>query len=412
MKLNPGLFMPMTAESFDIECHNIARWWIENSVDKELGGFFGELDACGEAAANANKGVVLNARILWFFSEASFQYDNDEYRKIADRAFDYLLKNFDDHEFGGVVWELDATGICIDGKKQIYAQSFAIYGLSAYYQLTGEKKALQKAMEYFSLIERNAIDPLNGGYLEAFSQDWSPLSDVRLSDKDLNFPKSMNTHIHVLEAYTSLFRVSSDPTVKIALKDLLVLICDKIINPRSHHLYLFQDLEWQDKSDSISYGHDIECSWLLWDALTVLGEATLKATYRTKIMRMAEVALSESLGDKGQVCDQLSLDDNEKHVQSLWWVQAEALVGFLNAYQMTGNPAFLSACEKIWLFIQDQHIDHDHGEWHWIATCHQVGVAPLYKAGFWKAPYHNGRAMMESAALLRVLQEQTYEMAK
>jgi mannobiose 2-epimerase len=402
-------FSPLTPHSLDAECHRIATWWIEKSQDGEFGGFFGEIDFAGEVVPNANKGIILNARILWFFSQAAREYSSSEYRQIADKAYHYLIEYFDDPEHGGVVWELDHRGHCIKGKKQTYAQSFAIYGLSAYYLLTKRQAALDKALEYFRLIENRAIDAQFGGYLEAFSQSWGELNDVRLSEKDRNSPKSMNTHIHVLEAYTCLYRASLSPAVGDALKQLISTVCNKILNKETHHLYLFQAIDWSDQSDCFSYGHDIECSWLIWDALTALGDAKLQAEYRSTVLKMAEVCLVQSIGDLGQVCDQFSFVDKKKHRDSFWWVQAEALVGFLNAYQLSGNPAYIKACESIWRFTQEQHIDLEKGEWHWIAKREQDPTNAIYKAGFWKAPYHNGRAMMEAAELIRQISTETTE---
>lgn len=403
---------PLEVWALDQECHNIAKWWVDFSQDHENGGFFGELGAKAEPVSDANKGIILNARILWFFSEAARQHNRQTYRNIAERAFHYLMDNFDDKQFGGVLWELDCFGAAINGKKQTYAQSFAIYGLSAYYQLTGDEAALSSAMKYFSLVEQYATDRKHGGYFEAFAQDWSPLIDVRLSDKDLNSPKSMNTHIHLLEAYTRLYLVTKSSQVGDALKNLITLIGEKIVNQETAHLYLFQGLDWKDHSDCISFGHDIECSWLIWDALVTLDDAQLLNKYRDLVIRMANTCLRQSIGDLGQVCDNQSFADGKIHQQSFWWVQAEALVGFLNAYKLTGNTLFYQACEKIWHFTQTQHIDKQYGEWDWLAKRDQDPQNPYYKAGFWKAPYHNGRAMMEGAILLNEITEQRYEMAK
>lgn len=397
---NKTSLVNFTSDALNLECHNIANWWIRYSIDTKNGGFYGEVDLNNKAVANANKGIILNTRILWFFSHAAKEYANDNYRQIAERSYHYLLKHFNDVQHGGVFWELDSSGKCVNGKKQTYAQSFAIYGLSTYYVLTKDQKAIDQALTYFFLIEKHAIDPIHGGYLEAFSQNWQSLDDVRLSTKDMNSPKSMNTHIHILEGYTSLYRATKNPTVGIALSKLTTLIFERILDPKSHHLHLFLDKDWTDKSNCFSYGHDIECSWLLWDALNALGEPSLTEKYRSTVISMAEVCLAQSIGDSGQVCDQFTFADKAKHQDSYWWVQAEALVGFLNAYQLTGESEYLNACEKIWQFTQEQHIDYKNGEWFWVAKGQQSLHSTEYKAGFWKGPYHNGRAMMEAAKLI------------
>lgn len=413
MTITGTIYSELNERSLDIECQAIAKWWIDNSLDNAYGGFIGEIDYYGVAVPNASKSVIQHSRILWFFSEAAHYFDSSQYRQIADRAYQYLRDNFNDEQFGGVVWELDYKGQCTNGKKQTYGQSFAIYGLSAYYKLTGKKEALVQALTYFKLTEKHAIEPQYGGYLEAFTQDWRTLNDVRLSDKDLNAPKSMNTHIHILEAYTTLYRVSQDELVKHALSNLITIICEKVLNNETHHLYLFQDIQWRDLSMSVSYGHDIECSWLLWDAMQALGDTSIKAKYRGIVVKIADVCLKQSMGDLGQVCDQMTIEDGKKHLTSYWWVQAEALVGFLNAFNLTGDNRYYKACESIWHFTQQQHIDKKNGEWHWLALRDQDDNSRIYKAGFWKAPYHNGRAMMEAATLLRKIDAQTiHQVAK
>lgn len=401
MTVNHTSLVNFTSDDLNLECHNIANWWMKHSLDTINGGFYGEIDTQNTAVEDANKGIILNTRILWFFSQAAKEYANDSYRRIAERSYQYLLNHFDDEQQGGVFWELDCTGKCINGKKQTYAQSFAIYGLTAYYQLTNNQQAIDQALKYFSLIEKHAIDPIHGGYLEAFSHNWQSLDDVRLSTKDMNSPKSMNTHIHILEAYTSLYRATKNPQVGIALNTLVTLIFERIVDPNSHHLFLFLDKDWTDRSECFSYGHDIECSWLLWDALNALGEPSMSQKYRATIVSMAKVCLTQSIGDLDQVCDQYTFADQRKHQDSFWWVQAEALVGFLNAYHLTGDTAYLLACEKIWQFTQAQHLDHKNGEWFWMAKAQQSLTSTEYKAGFWKGPYHNGRAMMEAAALIQ-----------
>lgn len=406
MSINKSSLLNLSSYNLDLECHRIANWWMDNSLDTSDGGFYGEIDFHGAKVEKANKGVILNTRILWFFSQAAKEYDDQDYALIAMRSYHYLLSHFDDNQHGGVVWELDHKGNCINGKKQTYAQCFAIYGLSAFYQLTRDQQAIDKALQYFELVEKHAVDPKNGGYLEAFAQNWQHLDDVRLSEKDLNSPKSMNTHIHILEAYTCLYRATKDAKVGIALTNLISLISEKILDTKTHHLLLFLDLEWNDLSSAYSYGHDIECSWLLWDALSALDTPSLCEKYRPTVIAIAQVCLEQSIGDLGQVCDHYTFADNKKHQESFWWVQAEALVGFLNAYQLTGNYDYVLACEKIWQFTQDQHIDRDNGEWHWIAKREQTQAFQQYKAGFWKAPYHNGRAMMEAAELLRFVESQ------
>lgn len=398
-------FGQLDIQSLNRECQNIADWWMTHSVDALYGGFVGEVDAKSNPVINANKGIILNTRILWFFSEAALVFDKPEYKNFAVRAYDYLFQHFDDKQYGGVCWELDHQGRCLNAKKQSYAQAFAIYALSAYYQLTGDTAALNKAFAYFELLECHALDAEYGGYFEAFSQNWQPLDDMRLSAKDLNYPKSMNTHLHIIEAYTRLYQVSNEGRVGKALTTLLNVFEQHIILKPSLHLSLFQSADWQDCSPAFSYGHDIECSWLLWEAVEALNQTETTKRFKPLVLGMAQTCLEQALGQYGQVCDQYTFVDKKIHHESFWWVQAEAIVGFLHAFQLNGDAQFKQAAEDVWQFTQAQHIDREYGEWFWLALCDQVGVDNTYKAGFWKGPYHNGRAMMVAARLLGQIQE-------
>ncbi|MBD1389155.1 AGE family epimerase/isomerase [Neiella sp. HB171785] len=396
------------------EAESIADWWATYTVDEHHGGFYGEVGRNNTPVIESEKSIIQNTRILWFFSEyAHFLKTkslkgrgskSERYEALATRAFDYLLRYFDDKEQGGVVWQLDHQGQVTDGKKQTYAISFAIYGLSAYYKLTNNPQALAKAQEYFGLLEKHARDHERNGYVEALSQDWQALADVRLSDKDDNLPKTMNTHLHVLEAYTSLHLVAPTAQTAEALANLIDLFNDRIIDHDSGHLRLFMEMDWQDKSTLWSYGHDIECSWLLFEALEALGDEERLQRLTPVVLKLADTTLAEGIGERGQVLDQFDCIKRTNHPESHWWVQAEALVGFLNAYYLNGNEELLPLYESIWQFICDFHKDVEFGEWHWLATIDQANHPEVYKAGGWKAPYHNGRAMMEICKLVDRIQ--------
>lgn len=390
--------LPLTASHCRAHCATIARWWADHAIDP-AGGFYGQINDDGSVEVNANKGIILNTRILWFFSEAAVFLDSAECKALASRAYHYLLDHFDDKVQGGVFWELDAQGQLVNGKKQTYAQSFAIYALCAYYKATGEQAALDKALSYFQLLDQHSWDPQQLGYLEAFSQSWQALQDLRLSDKDLNYPKTMNTHLHVLEAYTALYLQHKTAEVQQALERLTLLFAERIVNASNGHLRLFMDLDWADHSPFYSYGHDIEASWLLWEALRALNDPHLQQLYRPLVLQMADVALQQGLCADGHLADEWHLATQQQHQQSCWWIQAEALVGFLTAWRLTGDMGYFSAAEGLWAYIQREHIDAVGGEWHWLAASHP-DRATQYKVGFWKGPYHSGRAMMEAALLL------------
>jgi len=384
------------------ELHRIAAWWLENALDTAHGGFVGQVGHDGRRAESASKGIVLNARILWFFSEIARFDERRGYRDAAARAFAFLLDRFDDPGFGGAAWKITAEGAPIDARKRVYAQAFCILAFSAWYRLTGDPLAGDKALEYFGLIEERARDRARGGYREAFTPDWRPLEDTRLGATDLRAPRSMNVHLHVLEAYSALHRALPSPSTEAALRGAVDILCDRVFDPGTGHLSLYFDADWRRLSRTVSFGHDIEASWLLWEAADTLADTACRDRVRPIVERLAERTLQAGLGSGGQLCDSFDPVTGVREEAAIWWVQAEALVGFLNAYQVTGLPAFRAAVDRVWQFIEKHLLDAAAGEWHWQ---HPAGPVPHYKAGFWKGPYHNGRAMLEACRRFDALGE-------
>lgn len=385
---------------FQRELIAIADWWITHAIDDELGGFYGEIRTNNKPVKSAGKGIVLNTRILWFFSEVALVINNPAYRKAAVRAYDYLIKNFLDRDQGGFFWELDARGNPLNTKKQTYAQAFAVYALCSYYRLTGDEQAMAHALDCFALLEAKTLDQEKEGYFEAFTREWGKIEDVRLSDKDLNYPKSMNTHLHVLEAYTTLYKAKPTPTIKQALRHNIDYFDKYLINKENWHLRMFLDNDWQDFSPGFTYGHDIECSWLLSKALDSLDDKEVTQSLTPAVIKIADVTLQEAMGEYGEVLDAFDFASGEKITERVWWVQAEALVGFLNVYALTGEARYLKAAKQVWAFIKNYHIDKQYGEWLWLSTLDEHHGEEPYKVGFWKGPYHNGRAMMEAINFL------------
>jgi mannobiose 2-epimerase len=388
-------------QEFRAELIAIADWWASHTIDQQQGGFYGEVGADNLPVSGASKGIILNARILWFFSETAQQINNPVYRDCAERAYAYLIAHFFDEKHGGVYWELDAAGVPINTKKQVYAQAFTIYALCAYFQLTGDAQALARALECFQLVEQHAIDSVNQGYLEAFTRDWGVIDDLRLSEKDLNYPKSQNTHLHILEAYTTLYQAHPAPDVQAALKYNIEMFDRYMIDRSTHHLRMFMDVQWNDFSPGYTYGHDIEASWLIAKALESLGDDTYTRELTPTLLRIAEVTLQEGVGELGQVLDSYDFASATVNNDTVWWVQAEALVGFLYAYSVSGEQKYMAAAEAVWTFIKKYQIDSDAGEWLWLSRLHAPSATPHYKVGFWKCPYHNGRAMMEAMRYLQ-----------
>ena len=375
---------------------NILPYWMNKMTDEVDGGFYGRRDGNDELVARSDKGIILNTRILWTFSHAyrvlSNQPERDKYLTAATRAFHYIGENFIDSENGGLYWMVNYQGKPVYTKKQIYAQAFGIYAFTEYHRATGEKKALDLAIELYKLIEQHSYDRTRGGYLEAFDRDWAVLEDLRLSEKDANERKTMNTHLHVLEAYTNLYACWKNTQLGNQLEKLIRIFLDKMIN-KHDHLDLFFDDDWNVKSGTISFGHDIEASWLLKEAAEILGDEELIRETKAVALKLVRSVEREGLNAHGALINEIH-GDGSRDTDIHWWPQAEALVGFVNAWQINGNEQDLARTLTLWEFIK-QHVVDVKGEWHWRLSDANVVVRTEDKAGPWKCPYHNGRACIE-----------------
>ena len=365
---------------------NILRFWQTRMVDCERGGFYGRIDGRNNLHPEADKGAVLNARILWAFAAAYRVLHKPEYMTLATRAKDYLLAHFIDPEYGGVYWSLRADGTPLDTKKQTYAVAFAVYGLAEYVRATGDPEALQTAIRLFETIEAHAFT--DTGYIEALTHDWQPIADMRLSDKDENGSRTMNTHLHVLEAYTNLYRVWPDQRVERQLRTLIGIFTDHIYNPANGHLDCFFDDNWNGRRDIISYGHDIEAAWLLNEALNVLGDDRLTAKVIPVTTRIALASVDGIRPDGSMVYE-------DKDESRQWWVLCEQVTGFIDQWQITREPRYWDYAVNAFRYILNNLIDREHGEWFWAVRQDGTLDNDNDKAGFWKCPYHNSRMCLE-----------------
>jgi mannobiose 2-epimerase len=374
------------------ELGNILAYWMRHTIDEENGGFYGRIENDNTARKEAPKGSVLNSRILWTFSAAYSQTKNATFLTIAHRAYNYVIDYFVDKTYGGVFWSVDFLGRPLDTKKQIYAIAFAVYGITEYYAATKDPKALQIGLDLYHSIITRSYDEKKGGYIEALTREWNEITDLRLSAKDFNEKKSMNTHLHVLEAFANLYKVWPDETLKQQINELIHIFLHHIIDPNTNHLILFFAEDWNAKSNIISYGDDIEAAWLLQEAATAIHDEDLIRKVKDCSIKLAEAA-GKGLDNDGGLWYEKQAEHlvKEKH----WWPQAEAMVGFYNAYQLTNDYSFLQKSIASWNFIQKHILDKKNGEWFW-------GVKEDYsimhgedKVGLWKGPYHNGRACME-----------------
>ncbi|MCR2806085.1 AGE family epimerase/isomerase [Paenibacillus soyae] len=373
---------------------NILKFWMEHAPDEASGGFHGYVSRSLEVKHDADRSLVLNTRILWTFASAYRLYGDERYLEMADRAYRYVIDHFTDREHGGLFWSVTSEGQPASDKKQVYGQAFAIYAFSEYYRATGNDAALELAISLFRVLERYSYDPVNKGYLEALARDWTETDDNSLSSKDLNTKKSMNTHLHVLEAYTNLFRIWPSDELKPKLRELIEVTVDRIVDNETAHFLLFFDLEWNSQTDHVSYGHDIEGSWLLHEAAEVLGDAELLERVKGVAVRMAEVTYREGVDKDGGIFNEAGpegLLDTDKD----WWPQAEAVVGFYNAYQLTGETKYKEAAAGAWRYIEEHMVDREFGEWFWSVTKEGKPSDNPEKISAWKCPYHNGRACFE-----------------
>lgn len=373
---------------------NILPYWSSKMIDVDNDGFFGRITGNEELVADADKGAILNARILWTFSSAFRILNNSAYLHTAELAKRYLIDNFYDHAHGGVYWSLDQKGNPKDRKKQIYALGFAIYGLSEFARATDDKEALNYSIKLFEAIEEHSFDKEKNGYLEALTEDWHIMEDMRLSDKDENEKKTMNTHLHILEPYTNLYRVWKSPRLKERIENLIRIFVDKILDKETHHLNLFFDEDWKSNKSHISYGHDIEASWLIHEAALVIENRELLEEIEPIVIEIAK-ASQEGLMENGGLIYELNKHNHKADTEFHWWVQAENVVGNVNLYNHFGDDEALHRACKSWNFIKEHIVDKQNGEWFWSSYLDGERNRNDDKAGFWKCPYHNGRMCME-----------------
>jgi mannobiose 2-epimerase len=373
---------------------NILPFWIRHAVNGPARTFHGQLSNVLAVDAGVERGALLSSRILWTYAAAFRVYGDPAHRTMADLALEDLMNRFHDAQHGGFFWSIHADGTVKRDRKQVYGQAFAIYALSEYHAATGDRDALAQAVAVFRLLEQHARERVHGGYLEAFARDWSPIADMRLSEVDQNDPKSQNTMLHVMEACTRLLQVWPDAALRAALRDLVGLMLARIVDTHTGHLGLFFTTDWRPTSDKISYGHDIEAAWLLTRAADVLGDADLMARTRALALKIADVTLAEGTDPDGGIVNlggPSGIVDGAKE----WWPQAEAVVGFLNAWQISGEARYFEAAAKTWDFIATRLIDREHGEW-FRGVTREGRLLPTHeKVGFWKCPYHNGRMGLE-----------------
>jgi mannobiose 2-epimerase len=382
---------------------NILPFWLKNARDREHGGFHAFIGQDMKVRDNLPRGALLTSRILWTFSAAYRRYHDPEYLEMARWAFRDLLDNFKDKQSGGLFWSVTSDGKPVDAHKQIYGQVFGLYSLAEYYRATQDTTALDEAIAIYRLIEKNAHDPVHGGYFDSLNREWKREAGPKTNLLGAA-PKSQNSHIHILEGFTNLLRVWPDEGLRARQRELLELTLTRIIDPHTHHLVLFMQDDWTPIGDDISYGHDIELAWLLVEAAEQFGDPGILARAKVEAVAIAQATNAEGIDQDGGVY----VEGNPKgptRTQKEWWEQAEAAVGFLNAYQISGDARYFADSLRSWKFIQDKFVDRKNGDWYELLNRDDTPIlehkAPdgrifsTAKQSIWKCPYHNSRCCLE-----------------
>ena len=378
---------------------NIVPFWVNHAVDNINGGFFGQVDSMGVGNPEASKGVILNARILWTFSSLYLKDKDAKSLEMARRAYEYVIAHFIDHEYGGAYYTVDNKGNVMADTKNTYGNAFVLYGLSEYHRATGDPKALEYAIGVFTALDNHVHDAEYGGYLDgSYLRDWSPVPPRgnfgQGARQSMGQGKSMNTSLHVMEALANLYRVWKSPLLESRLQEMIVIFLDKVINPETHlQNYTFAQ-DWTNRSNTKSYGHDIECSWLLLESAEILGKHDLIERAKVACIAMAETVAKEAFYPNGRMIYDVR-GDEEPSPFVQWWAQAEAVVGCVNAWQLSGDEVWLDRALLVWKFTDDTFVDHKYGEWYYDIDRNDVLRTGALKADAWKCPYHNGRMCME-----------------
>ncbi|MEJ2043305.1 MAG: AGE family epimerase/isomerase [Reinekea sp.] len=395
------LFKVLASEMAAELNNNLIPYWL-GKIDPR-GGFFSHADCWNNVDETADKGALLNSRILWFFARTARQLNGQPVAQdcyaAGQHAWLFLKEKLIDRESGGLYWSVDAYGTPVDTQKHMYNQAFAIYALAEWYDTCADDEVLALALTLRTQVEQHARDRENRGYMEAFDRHWNSISNTLICDTlicdtdDGVADKSMNTHIHLLEAYSRLYDVSPDNELKSSLSELLQLLCTELQNERSSFSQFFSR-KWKTMSVDHSFGHDIEGSWLIWETAQKVMTGEALEGVRATIIGMAESVHNYGLDFDGTVCSEW-VDNRFVDTTRIWWVQAEAILGFCNAWQVSSMAKYLCAAIDTWQVVKRMFIDHENGDWHWETDRLGNVNHNRPKVSQWKCPYHSGRACLE-----------------
>ena len=391
----PPSDLPTLAAAAEAELlGNILPFWQKHAPATGVFAFQGEVGNDLKPNPQAVRGMLLSARILWTFSAAHRMYPDKGYLAVADAAYKDLEQRFWDVKQGGYFWAANPDGSIYNSTKQSYGQSFALYGLAEYHLASQRPEPLQRAIQLFHLMEKYAHDARYGGYLEVFTADWKRPAGAKMSVVGPEFPKSQNTHLHLMEAFSELYRAWPEPLLRTRLREVTELMITRVPTNDGRHLQLYFDADWSPRSDHLSFGHDIEANWLLCDAADALADPEFTKRVHKAALLLAHATLEEGMDKDGGLWNEAGpkgLTNSGKD----WWAQAEAAVGFVNAYQLSNDKAQLEAALRVWDFTEKRIIDRKGGEWSIRVEPDGGTNATEPKISMWKCPYHNARACME-----------------
>lgn len=379
--------------------HNLLPYWSTKMTDTIHGGFWGRVDSKEQVHPEADKGGILNARILWTFSSAYRIFRDTSYLKVATKARDYILNNFIDKEYGGGYMTVKANGEPGDVRKYTLTESYFIYALAEYYRATGDQTALDEAKKIFDYLEKYAFDQENNGYFEVCTRDWKRSHDQLLNEKSPKEEKTMITHLHMVEAYAGLYRVWPDNRMAERLRNVLDVFDDKIVGRKTSHLIYFLEKDWKGTTTIDSYGHDIEGSWLIVEAARLLKDKDLISHVEKLSLKIADTA-QEGLNKDGSLLTEKDYKTGHVVTVRSWWEQAETIVGYLNAFELTGKDSYLLNAINCWNYIKQHFVDYANGGWYSLVK-ENGDPAGSDKANYWTCPYHNGRMCMEVIERIR-----------
>lgn len=374
---------------------DLVPFWLA-LLDRFHGGHYTRMDERGTIDRKAPKSTVFVARLLWFLSTVGRALGHAQCLEQAARTQSFLLTRLRDGAHGGLFWSVTHEGRPADTVKHLYAHAFGIYGLSAHAIATGNAESLGAAKELFVLLESRLRRP-DGCYAESFDAAWRPIEDRRIAWHGGVATITANAHLHLVEAYTTLLRAWPSAGPRAALHDLVRLMLDRFVKPDGTGLHPALDGALEPLPGPPSYGHDIEASWLLEAAGDALDDPALRQRLRTVAAAMAQAAATGGqLRDGGFLSSPVRADATTLPPR-VWWVQAEAVVGLVNAAQRGANRDMMSRAEAAWRFIERAMIDRERGDWFEAVDADGRPIPGRLKVGPWKEPYHQGRACLEIA---------------